>query len=338
MTKDQALEAMMQDESQARLDAEEVTASDAEVPEEGVPAEKAEPAAAEGEETGDGTVLEVSEEAEDAEVPPEKRNLVFPLSYPVPLEKLRERVPFLLEHGLNVEVDLSDTTYNGEVSIRELERLAIELRRNKIKVIAHLPHRDLKLTSRDKMIRQHSMDAIQEGLEIGKILGGRIAIFHSGFSNHVRPDEIDWWVEECIVGLEDLVSRAQEEEVIVALENTWESDETVIARLFDAIDSPWFRFCADLGHAACFSQFAPEDWIVQFRDRIANLDFHDNDGLQDQHAACGQGVVGYEEVSEAIHAELTEPVNITLDVNEEDLLESIQHLEECGFRFERSQG
>ncbi len=288
----------------------------------------------EGEESVSPVVVE--EPAEDGEEAPQKHELVFPLSYPVVLAELRERIPFLLDHGLNVEVDLSDTTYNGEVTIRELERLAIELRRNKIKVIAHLPHRDLKIASRDKMIRQHSMDAIQEGLEIGKILGARIAVFHSGYSNHVKPQEKDWWIEECISALEEVVSRAQEEEVIVALKKTWESDEQVILRLFESVDSPWFRFCCDLGHAACFSQFAPEEWIVQFHDRISNLTFHDNDGMEDQHLACGAGVVGYDVVSETIHEELTEPVNITIEVAETDLLPSIQHLEECGFRFERS--
>lgn len=293
---------------------------------------------ADGTSAEDTLIVSGDEEEEgEEEAAPEKHDLIFPLSYPIPLAHLRERMPFLLDHGMNVEVDLADTTYNGEVSIRELERLAIELRRSKIKVIAHLPHHDLKLASHDKMILQHSMDAIQEGLEIGKILGARIAIFQSGFSNHVRPAQIDWWVEQCIVGLEDLVARAHEEEVIVALENTWESDEQVIVRLYEAIDSPWFKFCADLGHAACFSQFAPEDWIVQFRDRIANLRFHDNDGMADLHDACGAGVVGYDIVSETIHQELTEPVNITLDVREEDLLPSIEHLEACGFKFDRGQ-
>jgi len=276
-----------------------------------------------------------ADEAAEAEQPRPRRELIFPLCYPVPLAHLRERIPFLLDHGLNVEVDLSDTTYNGEVQIRDLERLAIELRRSKIKVIAGLPHYDLKLASRDRMILQHSMDALQEGLEIGKILGARIAIFRSGFSNHVRPQDVDGWVEKCIEGLEDLVSRAHEEEVIVALQNTWESDEQVIVRLFDAVDSPWFRFCADLGMAACFSQFAPEDWVVQFRDRIAHMRFHDNDGMSDLHLACGQGVVGYDLVAETAHQELTEPVHITLDVTDHDLVPSIEHLESVGFRFDR---
>lgn len=270
-----------------------------------------------------------------AEAPRPKRDLVFPLCYPVPLANLRERIPFLLDHGLNVEVDLSDTTYNGEVQIRDLERLAIELRRSKIKVIAGLPHHDLKLASRDRMILQHSMDALQEGLEIGKILGARIAIFRSGFSNHIRPQDVPYWVEKCIEGLEDLVSRAQEEEVIVALQNTWESDEQVIVRLFDAVDSPWFRFCADLGMAACFSQFAPEDWVVQFRDRIAHMRFHDNDGRADLHLACGQGVVGYDLVAETAYQELSDPVHITLDVAEPDLEASIAHLQAVGFHLDR---
>jgi sugar phosphate isomerase/epimerase len=285
---------------------------------------------------------EVASPAPETETAPEspegaaeERVLQFPLSYPVALAELRESIPFLVEHGLNVEVSLADTTYNAEIPIRDLERLAIELRRNKIRVIAHLPHHDLKLASHDKWILKHSLDALQEGLEIGKILGARTAIFHSGFSNHVSPDEIDWWVEQCVVGLEDLVSRAREEEVIVALRNTWESDETVLMRIFEAVDSPWLRFCCDVGHAACFSQFAPEEWIVQFRDRIVNLHFHDNDGSQDLHQTCGAGVVGFDVIYATVREELSEPVNITLQVAREDLVPSIEHLQECGFVFER---
>lgn len=268
-------------------------------------------------------------------IEPEERVLVFPLSYPVPLVDLPAAIPFLREHGLNVEVSLADTVFNSEVAIKDLERLAIELRRNKIKVIAHLPHHDLKLASHDPWVLKHSLEMLQEGLEIGKILGARTAIFHSGYSNHVNPGEIDWWVEQCVAGLEDLVARAREEEVIVALRNTWESDETVLMRLFEAVDSPWLRFCCDVGHAACFSKFAPEEWIVQFRDRIVDLHFHDNDGSDDLHQACGSGVVGFDVVYETVRAELTEPVNITLQVDREDLLPSIRHLEECGFQFDR---
>jgi sugar phosphate isomerase/epimerase len=283
-----------------------------------------------------GAESRASASADPADEPRERSPLVFPLSYPVALRELRENIPFLVAHGLNAEVVLADTTYNGEVTIRDLERLAIELRRHKIKVVAHLPHHDLKLASPDRMILQHSIDAIQEGLEIGKILGARIAVFHSGYSNHVRPDETEWWIEQCVMGLEDLVARAREEEVIVALENTWEPDETVIMRLFESVESPWLRFCCDVGHAACFSQFAPEEWVVQFRDKIVNLNFHDNEGMQDQHLACGRGVVGFDVIAETVREHLSEPVNITLEVTKEDLVASIRHLEECGLTFERA--
>ena len=320
MEKKQALRETKRATRAAAGTAQDAPAEETKAPEGDSPAESAESASS----------------AAAAEQPEEKPALVFPLSYPVQLARLRESLPFLREHGLNAEVDLADTTYNGEVAIRDLERLAIELRRNKTKVIAHLPHHDLKLASHDKAILLHSMEAIQEGLEIGKILGARIAIFHSGFSNHVRPDEIDWWVEQSVTSLQELVARAQEEEVIVALRNTWESDEQVLVRLFEAIDSPWFRFCCDVGHAACFSQFAPEEWIVQFRERLVNLHFHDNDGAQDLHQACGSGVVGFDVMYETIREQLSEPVNVTLRVSREDLIASIQHLEECGFQFDRS--
>ena len=58
---------------------------------------------------------------------------------------------------------------------------------------------------------------------------------------------------------------------------------------------------------------APEEWIESFKDRIVMMHFHDNDGQDDLHQPCGEGVVGYDVVFDACKsAELSCP--ITLEV------------------------
>ena len=48
----------------------------------------------------EGGEAEVTEPREEAEAEEEARELLFPLSYPVPLAEVRETIPFLIEHGL----------------------------------------------------------------------------------------------------------------------------------------------------------------------------------------------------------------------------------------------
>ena len=63
---------------------------------------------------------------------------------------------------------------------------------------------------------------------------------------------------------------------------------------------------------------------------------HDNEGMEDDHLACGRGVVGYDQVFMALQeADLSCVVN--LDVAQEDVEESIAHLESVGFVFERGE-
>ncbi len=125
---------------------------------------------------------------------------------------------------------------------------------------------------------------------------------------------------------------AEEEEIFLALENTYEPDAEMLRDILDTVNSPWLRFCADLGHAACFSRMAPEEWIESFKDRIVLMHFHDNDGQDDLHQACGEGVVGYDAVFDACKAaDLS--CAIVLEVDDEAWDSSIEHLKQVGFEF-----
>jgi sugar phosphate isomerase/epimerase len=262
--------------------------------------------------------------------------LKFHLSRSEPLRTLKDNLDWYQQNGVNVEIRLTDAEYNREVPVRELESLEQELRRRNIGAFCHLPFHGLHLSCPDPRVMTYSREVLMEGLEIGTILGCKVAVLHSGFSNHVRPAAIQEWKDRLITSLRDLVTLAEDEEIVLAIENAYEPDATVLQEVMDAIGSPWLRFCVDLGHAACFSRMAPEEWIHAFKDHLISLHVHDNEGMEDDHLACGRGVVGYDQVFQAVK-EIDASCNITLEVGEDDLQPSIDHLKEVGFEFEKGE-
>jgi sugar phosphate isomerase/epimerase len=262
--------------------------------------------------------------------------LKFRLSRSEPLRTLKGNLGFYQEHGMNVEIRLTDAEYNREVPVRELEALERDLTKLGISRFCHLPFHGLHLSCADPRVMSYSREVLMEGLEIGTILGCKVAILHSGFSNHVRPAHIETWKERLTQTLRELVAQAEDEEIVLAIENAYEPDATVLKEVMEVINSPWLRFCVDLGHAACFSRMAPEEWIHLFKDHLISLHVHDNEGLEDEHLACGRGVVGYDQVYQAL-TEIDASCTIVLEVSDEDIAPSIEHLNEVGFVFEKGE-
>jgi sugar phosphate isomerase/epimerase len=258
------------------------------------------------------------------------------LSRSEPLRTLSGNLPFYTEHGMNVEIRLTDAEYNREVAVKDLEDLARRLKEKSISAFCHLPFHGLHLSCPDPRVMTYSREVIQEGLEIGTILGCKAAILHSGFSNHVQPVQTQAWKERLIGSLRELVQQAEEEEIVLAIENAYEPDGALLLEVLEAIDSPWLRFCVDLGHAACFSRMAPEEWIVTFKDHLISLHMHDNEGMEDEHLACGRGVVGYDVVYQTLK-EVDANCNVILEVADEDIAPSLEHLKSVGFAFEKGE-
>jgi len=252
-----------------------------------------------------------------------------------PLRTLQESLDYFQQNRFNVDVRLTDAEYNREIHPKDLERLAEELKQRDLTAFCHLPHHGLHLSCPDPGVMAYSREVIMEGMEIGTILGCKVAILYSGFSNHVRPAHVPEWKERLIGSLRDLVAIAEDEEIVLAIENAYEPDATVLREVVDEIASPWLRISVDLGRAACFSRMAPEEWIHGFKERIISLSCHDNEGMEDDPMACGLGVVGYDQVYLALQEAGIDHCTVNLDVASDAVEESIAHLESVGFTFER---
>ncbi|MCA9726509.1 MAG: sugar phosphate isomerase/epimerase [Candidatus Eisenbacteria bacterium] len=258
----------------------------------------------------------------------------FWLSRSEHLSTLKEALPFCEEHGMNVTVRLTDADHNREVSVRELENIEREMRDRKITPFCFLPYHGLALSCPDSRVMTYSREVLLEGLEIGTILGARVAILQTGFSNHIRPNMVQEWKERFIGAMKDLVSVAEDEEVVLALKNSFEPDTDLLLEILETVNSPWLRFCVDVGHAACFSRVSPEEWVPVFKDYLICCNFHDNTGMEDEHLACGGGYVPFDGVFETLK-QLSTDVHITLDVAPELIPASVDHLTGIGFEFEK---
>ncbi|MDM7917343.1 MAG: sugar phosphate isomerase/epimerase family protein [Candidatus Eisenbacteria bacterium] len=245
---------------------------------------------------------------------------------------LKEMLPALRAEGVGLDLALSDTAFNRDVSLADLENLRRYLHEEGIALTCHLPYRDLHLGSEDASVHDYARDCLLEGLEMAGVLKCRIAVLHAGFSNQIRPSRQAAWRERFLEGIQEILRNAEEEDIVLAIENTFEPDGEMLRSILESVNSPYLRACIDLGHTACYSRMAPEEWIEGFKDRIAMLHFHDNDGQDDLHLPCGQGVVGYDMVFDALKsADLSCP--IALEVEEEAWEPSVEHLRQIGFEF-----
>ncbi len=260
----------------------------------------------------------------------------FWLSRSVPLRSLKQTLPGLEARGMNALVRLTDADYNRAIAVRDLEELERELRGRKIGAFCQLPYHGLHLSCPDSRVMEYSREVIKEGLEIGTILGCKVATLRTGFSSQVRPCATQDWKDRFIGSMQELVALAEEEEIVLAIENTYEPDAEMLLEVMRTVNSPWLRFCIDLGHAACYSRVSPDEWVRAFKEYAITLDFHDNEGLENEHLACGSGVVGYEDVFGALQ-EVDLSANITLEVGEDDIEPSLEHLAGLGFVFEKGE-
>ncbi len=102
--------------------------------------------------------------------------------------------------------------------------------------------------------------------------------------------------------IERLLPLAEECGVVLLSENVlWNasSDPRVIAELVKKVDSPWFGWCFDVGHAHC-SGYAPS---ILRTCAVAPLSLHiqDNDGSGDGHLIPGDGTIDWDAFSRILN-------------------------------------
>jgi sugar phosphate isomerase/epimerase len=168
-------------------------------------------------------------------------------------------------------------------------------------------------------------------LDIAAELGAQTVVFHTDFLPIVRnPDYLPGWTARQVEFWTPMVEEAARRGVVIALENMWEPDSSIIGDVLDQIDSPHLCACLDVGHVYLFSDYLPlEVWIERTRHRIVHCHLNNHRGSYDEHLPLDfpGGVIDYKRDVLPLLQALPHQPALVLEMDELEYLErSLRYL------------
>ena len=148
---------------------------------------------------------------------------------------------------------------------------------------------------------------IVRSMEAAAIMGANSIIIHA-----VQVPEHENLFEYNLRFYKSLEPYAEQFGIHIAIENLWDYDPKrkriygrlhtpdILYKMLDALQSPWFIICIDVGHAA-MTGYEPEEIIRQFDNKaLRALHIHDNDYCADKHALPYTGDFNWNEIMKAL--------------------------------------
>lgn len=200
--------------------------------------------------------------------------------------------PRISELGLGVEVLFDDTAeIYPQVKWENLLAVADVLSDEGLEATVHGPFHGINLGAGDSHVRDFSLKSLFAALEAARTFRSPLMVIHSGYLPQFPPRSREKWINWFCTGLEQLLDRANDLEVRLALENTYEQDTSLFQEIFERFPTPALGMCLDAAHATCYGRIHPTTWSMTFADRICHIHLSDNDGRDDLHWDLGRGVV-----------------------------------------------
>ncbi len=245
----------------------------------------------------------------------------------IPFPLLVERyLPLVLQEGIQPEIGLDHQALDL-FPRAEFERVAQVLGEAGIKPTVHAPFCDLSPGAFDALIRRVSLERLHLSLELAQAFQAEVMVFHSGYHPGYHRERYKPWQKFLSQGLEDLVKKAEDLGVPLALENVFEPTPEFLTPVVEAIDSPFLGYCFDPGHALAFAHSSWSPWLKAFQQRLLEIHIHDNDGSWDQHLVPGKGKIPFEEIFTFLREKGLTPALTYEAHREEDVIPGLLYLE-----------
>ena len=146
---------------------------------------------------------------------------------------------------------------------------------------------------------------IGRSLEVAAVLGARYLVLHPQWRREdggILEDEQEF-IQVNAAAIRPWLTEAARCGVVILSENLlWGAsiDPRVIAKLVQTVNSDWFGWCYDVGHANCFG-FGPTG-VTECPVPPLSLHLQDNHGAGDEHLIPGDGTVDWEGTVAALKA------------------------------------
>ncbi|QSZ67107.1 sugar phosphate isomerase/epimerase [Methanofollis aquaemaris] len=170
----------------------------------------------------------------------------------------------------------------------------------------HAPTTDINLAAANESMRHASVEVIADLARICDEVGACRLVVHPGFC----MEPFLWQASEQALfrSLHDLAALQDEVSVVLAVENmgSWTCCHFRDPALLPVLDDLGLGFVLDVGHAALTGTL--ETFLTE--GRPVHLHLHDNDGVNDLHAACGSGSIDFSAVMAAVPSSATAVVEV----------------------------
>jgi sugar phosphate isomerase/epimerase len=179
----------------------------------------------------------------------------------------------------------------------------------------HGPFFDMAPGSIDRRINDMTMERYRHALDIARMLGARVVVFHANFIASLKNEDYRiGWQSRNVEFFARVADYAGEQGVTAAVENMWEFDPDIITDVLARVNHPHLRACLDVGHAHLFSQVPLEAWLATVSPFLVHAHLNNNDGILDIHRAFPNGVLNYHDVIARLRA-LPQPPSMTLEMD-----------------------
>lgn len=246
-----------------------------------------------------------------------------------PFRMLRETyLPQFLTRRLNPEIGI-DWQSLDDFGKDEYVSVARTLQKAGLATALHGPFIDLAPGAIDPLIREVTRRRFSQALNLLSIFQPSSICFHGGFEQRRYYELDDEWIEGSLDTWSALIHLVEKEEIPIMIENVYDENPEILARFFETIDSPFFRFCFDTGHFNVWSKVSLDTWLEKLGDRIGEIHLHDNRGDIDEHLAIGKGTFDFEALFKWFRQKKGRKPQITLEPHkEEEVEESIENLKQ----------
>lgn len=249
------------------------------------------------------------------------------------LNNIHECVELACEQGLGIEVmafafpHILDSDWRG--TMEEYARL---LEPVPGPITMHGPFMDMVSGSPDERVNAVTYHRYSHAIRIAEQIGAQQVVFHANYIGLLHNEFYrTGWHQRNVDFWGPLGDYAAEHGVLVAIENMWEYDPTIIANLLKELEHPFLKACLDVGHAHLFSDrnFRFNYWLEVMEPWIIELHMNNNNGIMDEHHGFDweRGVLNYEKLLSKLRLLTAQPVMVLEMDTLKDMQESLHYFE-----------
>jgi len=211
----------------------------------------------------------------------------------VPYPLLADNLQAIVTVGINPEIFFDAQTLDTLIP-EELAASMEALRQGGRCATIHAPFMDLNPGSFEPLLRDATIHRFNQLLDAARIVRPLSIVMHPGYDRWRYGDRQTEWLERSLPVWKEVDSRASEIGCRIAIENIFDDEPSVLKALLDAIDSPRFGHCFDIGHWNLFHSVSLEEWFETLGSSIIHLHIHDNHGTDDDHLPLGDGSIDFD--------------------------------------------